>query len=112
MLTLLHTVFFTGEQEVLIMLGSIFRLTSIDYQDQVWIIQLTLCSDNDDNLKPIFEYMKNGYDKAMENRVYSHLVFCCSRWDNSIRPKNIIIVCLTHSPRCEPPVAHTLHFIF
>jgi tetratricopeptide (TPR) repeat protein len=78
--------FFTGEQEVLIMLGSIFRLISIDCQDQVWIIQLTLCSDSDDNLKPIFEYMKNEYDEGDgESSLFSFgiLLFKMGQFDKA-----------------------------
>ncbi|CAM4837065.1 unnamed protein product [Rotaria magnacalcarata] len=54
--------FFADEQEVLIMLGSIFQLVKIDYQDQVCIVQMALCSDNDNSLKPIYDYMKKEYD--------------------------------------------------
>ncbi|CAF3330304.1 unnamed protein product, partial [Rotaria socialis] len=41
---------FSDESEVLFMTGSIFRLNSISRSsdDQVWIIQMTLCNENDD----------------------------------------------------------------
>lgn len=51
---------FADESEVLFMLGSIFRLDNITRDDdQVWIIQMTLCSDDDHDLKQVFIDMKN-----------------------------------------------------
>ncbi|CAF1534970.1 unnamed protein product, partial [Didymodactylos carnosus] len=49
------------EEEVLMMLGSIFRLVRIRYEGPLCIIQLVLCSENDDDVKPIFEQMKADY---------------------------------------------------
>jgi len=55
--------YFTDEQEVLFMLGSIFQINHIYYsnKDHIWIIHMILCSDDDQNLKIIFNYMKNEY---------------------------------------------------
>ncbi|CAF0901652.1 unnamed protein product [Adineta steineri] len=52
---------FIDELEVLFMLGSIFRLNSIirDDENQIWIIQMCLCSDDEHNLKQILMDMKN-----------------------------------------------------
>ncbi|CAF1248398.1 unnamed protein product [Adineta steineri] len=52
---------FTEELEVLFMLGSIFRLISIirDDENQIWIIQMCLCGDDEHNLKQILMEMKN-----------------------------------------------------
>jgi tetratricopeptide (TPR) repeat protein len=50
---------FSDEAEVLFMLGSIFRLKSIDRgEDQVWIVRMTLCSDDEHDLKQVLAYMK------------------------------------------------------
>jgi tetratricopeptide (TPR) repeat protein len=52
--------YFTEESEVLFMLGSVFRLNSINYRnDQVWIIQMSLCSDDEHDLKQVLVHMKN-----------------------------------------------------
>ena len=78
--------FLTDEQEVLIMLGSIFRLVNIDYQDRVWIIQMTLCSDNDNSLKPIYDYMKNEYDASDGGSSvfsFSTLLFKMGQYDKA-----------------------------
>ncbi len=54
---------YPNEKEVLIMLGSVFRLVEIRRDEyQVWIIRMVLCSDSDHDLKTIFEHMKNEYD--------------------------------------------------
>jgi len=54
--------YFPEEEEVLMMLGSVFRLNHIYLgQYQVWIINMTLCSDNDHDLKSVFDHMKNQY---------------------------------------------------
>ncbi|UJR11075.1 hypothetical protein I4U23_015257 [Adineta vaga] len=53
---------FANEEEVLMMLGSIFRLISIFCDnDGIWIIRMELSSDDDHSFKPIFDYMKNDY---------------------------------------------------
>jgi tetratricopeptide (TPR) repeat protein len=50
---------FGGESEVLFMLGSIFRLETINRNnDDVWIIRMTLCSDDENDLKQVLMYMK------------------------------------------------------
>jgi len=53
--------FIRQTEEVLFTLGSIFRLIHIKQQsDGMWIIQLILCKDNDQQLKDIFKiYHKN-----------------------------------------------------
>ncbi|CAF1269285.1 unnamed protein product [Adineta steineri] len=54
--------YFPGEDEVLLMLGSIFRLISIDHNDRgIWILRLTLCSNSDPDLQAVFDHMKDEY---------------------------------------------------
>ncbi|CAF1031305.1 unnamed protein product [Didymodactylos carnosus] len=55
---------FPDEEEILMMLGSIFRLESIRQQREkhgqvVHIIRMTLCSDNHHNAKLVYETMKS-----------------------------------------------------
>ena len=58
--------YFTDEQEVLFLLGSIFRIGRIQYVsvDRVWSIEMTLCSDHNHQLKPIFDCMKHEYGEG------------------------------------------------
>ena len=51
---------FGNEAEVLFMLGSIFRLTDIQGEvGQLWVIQMTLCGDDQSDFTEITKYMKN-----------------------------------------------------
>jgi tetratricopeptide (TPR) repeat protein len=63
--------YFPREVEVLMMLGSIFRVAHIYLDNQVWIIQMRLCSDNDHDLKPIFDHMKNELAGGGETNLLS-----------------------------------------
>ncbi|CAF0761299.1 unnamed protein product [Adineta steineri] len=54
--------YFATEHEVLIMLGAIFRLVKIYRTDnQIWIIEMILCSDSNQILKPVLEHVKQEY---------------------------------------------------
>ncbi|CAF4725364.1 unnamed protein product, partial [Rotaria socialis] len=51
---------FADESEVLFMLGSIFRLQNVkrSSDSRVWIVRMTLCSDDEHDLKKVLIYMK------------------------------------------------------
>ncbi|CAF2531350.1 unnamed protein product [Rotaria sp. Silwood2] len=53
--------YIADEEEVLMMLGSIFRLIHIRYEGQLCIIELVLSSENGHDVKPIFDQMKDDY---------------------------------------------------
>ncbi|CAF1003858.1 unnamed protein product [Rotaria sp. Silwood1] len=57
--------YFSQEEEVLIMLGSIFRLVDI-HQDveQVWIIEMRLCSNHDNDLKLVVDQLKKNHGEG------------------------------------------------
>ena len=58
------------EQEVLVMIGSIFRLISIHLDgNQLFIVRLIMCSDNDHDLKTISDHMTNEYFGAGETSL-------------------------------------------
>jgi tetratricopeptide (TPR) repeat protein len=53
---------FTDESEILFMIGSIFHIDAIHQNnDDLWIIRMRLCGDNDNHLKELFAYMKKTY---------------------------------------------------
>ncbi|CAF0992895.1 unnamed protein product [Rotaria sordida] len=55
-------------EEVLFTLGSIFRLINIHHQsDGLWIIRLSLCQDNDQQLNKIFQSFKTTENKERIN---------------------------------------------
>lgn len=52
--------YYPKEEEVLFMLGSIFRLGEITRdRNEVWTVRLKLCGDNDHDLKPLLNRMKS-----------------------------------------------------
>lgn len=53
------SVFANDEQEILFMIGSVFRLESTYMEGCVTVFKMTLCSDNDHDLKTLFEHMKS-----------------------------------------------------
>ncbi|CAF1104769.1 unnamed protein product [Adineta steineri] len=62
---------FRQTEEVLFTLGSIFRLINIQQQsDGMWTVQLTLCADNDDQLKEILKPFKTN-DKHNHSNIVS-----------------------------------------
>jgi tetratricopeptide (TPR) repeat protein len=61
---------YLGESEMLFMNGSIFRLNSIkrSKNDQLWTtIQMTLCSENDSDLKNVLMHMKQDLGSGETN---------------------------------------------
>ncbi|CAF4747223.1 unnamed protein product [Rotaria sp. Silwood1] len=56
--------FFQKEDEILIMLGALFRIEQIYENDKegIWIARVSLASEDDYQLKEIFSYMKNRID--------------------------------------------------
>ncbi|CAF3207290.1 unnamed protein product [Rotaria socialis] len=66
--------YYGEESEVLFMLGSIFRLSDISHDQSslsadatISIIRMTLCSDHDNDLKQLYDHMKNEYDRPRSN---------------------------------------------
>ncbi|CAF4106654.1 unnamed protein product [Rotaria sp. Silwood2] len=55
--------YFHHESEILFMVGCIFRLTNIYRNDneKVWVIQMQLAEDNDQDLKKLFNQLKEDY---------------------------------------------------
>jgi tetratricopeptide (TPR) repeat protein len=68
--------YFPEEEEVLFMIGSIFRLDNIQYDNEgIWNIRMVLCSDNDNQIQTLFHYMKNELGTGHTNvLVFGHLL--------------------------------------
>ncbi|CAF1261651.1 unnamed protein product [Didymodactylos carnosus] len=54
--------FFHNEQEVLFTLGSVFRLENVmfDEREAVWCVRLTLCNEDDQDMKDMYAYQKKS----------------------------------------------------
>jgi len=65
---------FREEFEILFMIGSIFRIEDVRQDDdEIWIIQMRLCSDDHHHLKELFVHMKKTY--ADSNKEITLLSF-------------------------------------
>jgi tetratricopeptide (TPR) repeat protein len=63
------------EEEVLFMLGSVFRIDSIIFEsnEQIWVVGMTLCSDNEHQAKAVYEKMRNELCAGDETPNLIHL---------------------------------------
>ncbi|CAF0762527.1 unnamed protein product [Didymodactylos carnosus] len=54
--------FFHNEQEVLFTLGSVFRLENVMFDDReaLWCVKLTLCNEDDQDMKDMYAYQKKS----------------------------------------------------
>ncbi|CAF1197322.1 unnamed protein product [Adineta steineri] len=74
---------FPNESEVLFMIGSIFRLNNIKRNgDQIWIIKMTLCNDNEHDLKQVLMYMKQQIENEEINlRTLGNVLWEMGKFD-------------------------------
>ncbi len=54
---------FSNESEVLFMIGCVFRLINIqeNKKEEIWMIEMELCGDDQHDLEELFHHMKNKY---------------------------------------------------
>jgi tetratricopeptide (TPR) repeat protein len=76
---------FPVENEVLMMAGSVFRLDDIHMdEDQRWIINMTLCSDHDHDLKSVVDHMKDQYGTEQTRLlVFGHVLVDMAHFDDA-----------------------------
>ncbi|CAF1077751.1 unnamed protein product [Adineta steineri] len=79
--------FYPGEREVLFMIGSIFRLVKIRYDEHgILIIKMKLFSMNDQSLKELYQHMqkrgKNGETNLLD---FADALTDMSKWDDAQR---------------------------
>ena len=73
---------FTDEDEVLFMIGSMFRLNSIDRnKDEVWVIKMTLCNENDHDLKDVLEDMRQQFSERIDFHTLGKIVWKLGKFD-------------------------------
>ncbi len=63
--------YFSNEEEILFMVGSIFQLVQVDRnQNGIWMIRMKLCSGNDHQLNSLLQFLKSEYNEK-ENSLIS-----------------------------------------
>lgn len=75
---------YKDESEVLFMLGTIFHLNSVDFNNdlQVWCIQMTLCSDDEHDLKQVLIDIKQQLGSGETNlRILGKVLWEMGRFD-------------------------------
>ncbi|CAF4118880.1 unnamed protein product [Adineta steineri] len=77
--------YFPEEEEVLFMVGSIFRLDNIECDHEgVWTIRMVLCSEHEHKLETLFQHMKNEFDSGETNiLVFGHLLRKMGKLDDA-----------------------------
>ncbi|CAF1567601.1 unnamed protein product [Rotaria magnacalcarata] len=96
---------FTDESEILFMLGSIFHLKSIrrSSNGQVWIVRMTLCSDDQHNLKQVLIYMKQQLGSGETDlETFGKLLWEMGKFDLA---EKYFIRCLEQHPLNNPLLA-------
>ena len=74
-----------GQPEVLMMIGSIFRIIEIQHdENEICIIRLVLSSEHDLDLKNSFEHLKKEYNtKEMDLFSFGHALYDMGSFDNA-----------------------------
>ena len=80
--------YFSGEEQILFDLGSIFRLESIQQQDdgneRIWIIRMRLTTDKHEGLSDVFEHMKNQLNVEQVNLLsFGRVLRKMSKYDEA-----------------------------
>ncbi|CAF4555880.1 unnamed protein product [Rotaria sp. Silwood2] len=103
---------FPDESEVLFMAGSIFRIIDIDLKiGGINVIKLLLCSDDDHNLKKLFEYMSEDVPPECSSLIYGIVLANASKVEQAEKffqnvlkelPANgpLIATCLSSIRQC------------
>ncbi|CAF0824451.1 unnamed protein product [Rotaria sordida] len=100
----------TNEQEILFSLGSIFRVDNIvQEKNEIYIMHLTLCSDDDYHFKSIFDYIKHQYDENNINLLsFGHALKRTGKLDEAEKCYQRLINDSTHDQVCK---SHSYHYL-
>ncbi|CAF4971693.1 unnamed protein product [Rotaria sp. Silwood1] len=99
---------FKEEDEILMMVGSVFRLNKIYLgDDKIWHIEMTLCSDN--VLQTTFDYMKKRYD-SMNNKLllFANVLIDLANFDDAEKYLHRLLKELLSCPADIPKCLHAL----
>lgn len=76
---------FEGEEEVLFMLGTIFRIKQVNFNQQrnLWVVSLELCGQDDHDLNSIFQHFKNDFGEKTSLWHLTDLLFDMNEIDRA-----------------------------
>ena len=73
---------FSDEGEVLFMIGSMFRVNSVDRnKDKVWVIKMTLCNENEHDLRDVLEDMTQQFSRRIDFHTFGKIVWKLGKFD-------------------------------
>ena len=72
---------FSDEGEVLFMIGSMFRVNSVDHEDKVWVIKMTLCNENEHDLRDVLEDMTQQFSRRIDFHTLGKIVWKLGKFD-------------------------------
>ncbi|CAF1297311.1 unnamed protein product [Didymodactylos carnosus] len=79
--------YYPKEEEILFALGSIFRINKIDsdVKDGLWIINMSLCSEDDFELKELFAYLKKDIGEEASMVTLGNILLQMGEYDKAER---------------------------
>jgi tetratricopeptide (TPR) repeat protein len=97
-----------AEEEVLFMVGSIFQLDKVQCDnDGIWNIKMVLCSDNSNQLKTLYEQMKNKLGTGETDLLrFGHVLRGMGKLDDAEKYVRRFLVQL---PDHDPNISHGYH---
>ena len=102
-----------GRQEVLMAMGSIFRLVHIhDDDDQLCIVRMVLCGDHDADLTRSFEQLrKENPSKEMESFSFGHVLYDMLTFDDAKKFYADLLADLPSDHRDQASRHHALAYV-
>ena len=78
--------YFENEHEVLFMIGCIFRLVDIrrENEEEIWIIRMKLCGDDECDINELFDHMKKPYGTGVEEaslHSFGRVLYAMRKYD-------------------------------
>jgi tetratricopeptide (TPR) repeat protein len=101
---------FPNEDEVLFMIGTIFRINQIVYNnDGIWNVQLMLYSDNDNQLQLLFKHMRNELGNGKINLLtLGHVLHQMGKLDDA---EKCVCSLLTRLSDDHPDIGNVYHVL-
>ncbi|CAF1484504.1 unnamed protein product [Didymodactylos carnosus] len=104
-----HMSYFPGENEVLFMLGAVFRIEKVDRDGDVWMVKLVLCSQDDEEMKKMMDHMKKDIGEG-EATLYDlgYLLWQMGEYEKA---ETCIQRRLVELPQNDPEEARCYHLL-
>ena len=103
---------YQAEAEVLFMIASIFKLTSIHQEkNQMWTIEMTLCGDDVVNVKNLYEHTKKEYwgnDNEIDQLSFGEVLYHMGKYDSAAK---VYFPLLKELPSNDPSLSKLYYYL-